>query len=179
MGVALKTQFTDDTETTLEEAPPRQRAMVIDDPLVIFNREVAFARAMAWRFDHWLTQHVADCRIPLDAVLTPVTLLSCFVECVLVSRATWPELAPKREEEEYIHPAYQPRDEADAAELGLYPVRNRKGKKIKATDASFCLPGCAGKDADGADCRKLRAYGQRFCPGCETAMRARIRAWQA
>lgn len=146
---------------------------------LLYQRERAYAVCAAYKFQDWLTALAARDGIPLDMCLgsdeSPGTIiiLRLYVECFLTAAATWPELFADQEvEDSDDEPDYwTPRTADEANAEGLAIVRKGKSRRPVPT-----LPGCHGHDANGAKCQELRFYGSKFCPRCETAERARLRA---
>jgi hypothetical protein len=152
------------------ELPPPDPATLPRD--LLFQRERAYAICMAYKFEEWLVLLAARDRVPLDDCLSTIGILTIYVEAFLVAAATWPRLfAEQLEAEDDAADLWAPRTVADAHESGLTVVRKMRGRKPVPT-----LPGCHGSEPNGAPCQALREYGHKFCPVCERAELARIRA---
>jgi hypothetical protein len=137
------------------ELPPPDPATLPE--AMRYQREKCYAWAMSNRFGEWLILLAARERVPMDNCLNQVENLVLFVEAFLLAAATWPHLCPQEIEDDGPDP-WAPVTEADALEVGL---TIRKPDRYVPVPM---LPGCHGTDAHGAQCERLRRYGELFCP---------------
>lgn len=173
-----------------QEQPPPPPVLLTPD--LLHSRERMFAIAASVRFRGWLLEMMALRGVTMDhwpfpdthslfhasghtqaklsaanRTVVAVELLTIFIEANLLLRVKWPAY-PTVDVEDEAADEWSPRDEGEAAAVGLSIRHPRRGERRPEPE----LPGCQGH---GGTCKGLRRYGERFCPTCRAAELKRMR----
>lgn len=174
-----------------QEQPPPPPVLLSPD--LLHSRERMFAIAASVRFRGWLLEMMALRGITMDhwpfpdahsllhasghtqvklsmanRTVVAVELLTIFIEANLLLRVKWPAY-PTIDVEDEAAEEWTPRDEGEAAAVGLSIRHPRRGERRPEPE----LPGCQGH---AGKCKGLRRYGERFCPTCRRAELTKMRA---